>query len=420
MSNFFDNHDQAEILAQQAHLDDEQKLEAELVAEAAPALGQLANNESLKDWLDEQDQLANDPVAKALDIRYPRSYIGSTQEALWDHYSKPQPGQGHRIFIADLEQVVGVSVGAHIIAVTENNGAFAAPPNTQAVDQTIRNLGLDPNAIVHAIERAELRGFETNPAITNNPQIAEAQELLRPHEATKWWQYGPQPEPTPIDTDNTEIVYRYDPNLETFQATIWYGDQHTEIGTTIGEHLTVESLHSAVTNDPDHRIPTELRALAEQVRIDPGDYTIVGLKDEGDPRLFVVTPEHRITELLGDAEYSPNGFNWGYDGSGPAQVAKSIIEVSRGEAAAENVGLVRALAKDLGPHLPDNFTINGSDLSAALNGTPGRALLVINQPAQQAISNVREYLADAPDIDLTKTGVDLTDPSPDLDTGASL
>lgn len=45
-----------------------------------------------------------------------------------------------------------------------------------------------------------------------------------------------------------------------------------------------------------------------------------------EPRVYVVTPDGNELELAHDLYHSPDGFEWGYHGSGPADLARSILK----------------------------------------------------------------------------------------------
>lgn len=398
----FDDQSAAEHAAQQDHIDTEGR--SEVLADARAEYAQSL---------------------------YPTHFVDSTDTSFFDHYTSPTVDPRNQIFIAEPERTVGVSAGQYIIAVTEQHGAYASPSTLEDVTATIQQLGLEPNAVAHALNRAEQRGYELNPALTEHPAIEAARAALPtlqnvvsaqtptpPDEIDLTHQSPRTPEIDPIDTSETtierEVVYAYDPHLETFQATVWNEDgSPREFGTAPGEHLTIQSLYSAVTGDDTGRnIPDDLHQLADQVRSAAGDYTIVGLKDEGDPRLFVVTPNQNVTELTNDGEYSPNGFHWGYDGAGPAQATKAMVEVAQGANPAESVEHVRAITGVLSPGLPDNFTITGSQLKEATSSDVGPAFNLSTPADGAAISAVRAHIsAPAPQIDLDA-------PTPDL--GVSL
>ena len=350
---------------------------------------------------------------------YPTHFIEDTETTFYNHYTNPPNDPRNQIFIADPEGVVGVSAREFIIAVTNQHGAFAQPSTFEDVTATIQQLGLEPNALAHALQRADHRGFDLNPALSQHPAIDAARAAITPQENTIT---EPTTTTTPIDltadtqptTTQRDVIYGYDSRLETFQATIWGDDgEPQQFGTTQGQHLTIESLHSAVSpQDTSPYAPQELQELASQVRADTGDFTIVGLKDEGNPRLFIVTPNQAVTELTSDGEYSPEGFNWGYDGSGPAQTTKAIIEIAQGATRAESVEHVRSITGSLSANLPDNFAIAGTDLTNAVDGRPETALNISSRPATSAISAVREHInTPAPHLELQ---------GPSRDIGASL
>jgi hypothetical protein len=55
-----------------------------------------------------------------------------------------------------------------------------------------------------------------------------------------------------------------------------------------------------------------------------------GIGQGGSPRVFVLRPKRDPVELLPDKSqkirnHSPDGFNWGYGGSGPAQLALALL-----------------------------------------------------------------------------------------------
>lgn len=388
----FDDQSAAEHAAQQDHIDTEGR--SEVLADARAEYAQSL---------------------------YPTHFVDSTETSFWEHYTTPTLDPRNQIFIAEAEGTVGISADQYIIAVTEQHGAYASPSTHQDVTATIQQLGLEPNAVAHALERAEQRGYELNPALSEHPAIQAARDLVPVRENVVTDQTPPPPPLPALDltdppdtTAQPEIVYGYDSNLETFQATVWSeAGRPQEFGTSPGEHLTVQSLHSAVSGDDTARnIPDDLHQLADQVRSAAGDYTIVGLKDEGDPRLFVVTPNQNVNELTNDGEYSPNGFNWGYDGAGPAQTSKAMVEVAQGATPAESVEHVRAITGVLSPGLPDNFTITGSQLKDVTSSDVGPAFNLSTPTDGAAISAVRAHIsAPAPQIDLDA-------PSPDL--GVSL
>lgn len=349
------------------------------------------------------------------DSLYPTNFIGSTEEALWNHYTTPPTDTRAQIFVSQNEGVVGVSVQEYIVAVTDESGAFAEPETPQDLTATIQQLGLSPSAIAVAIERAEAQSLDVNPAVSDHPAVEAARTAVAvqpnlTNEATPPPAPSVDPTDTPTPVDNRQIVYGYDPRLETFQATVWDGDSEPQtVGTTRGEHLTVDSLHSALTGtDVATNVPDDLKNLESDVRVHSGDYTIVGIKEQGDPRLFVVTPNQGVSQLTTDGEYSPDGFNWGYSGGGPSQASKALIDVVQGATAAQSIDHVRSVAGDLTSNLPDNFTISGADLSAAVDGRPAKALSAAAQPDAAALSAVRTH------IDTPAAELKVETPRPDL------
>ena len=396
----------------------------------------------------QRGELLEDARAEYFGSLYPTNFVATTETAFLNHYTNPPVDTRNQIFIAEAEGVVGVSAREYIIAVTDDAGTFASPDSLQDVTATIQQLDIEPHAIAHALDRAEQRGLDLNPVIANHPAIDAARAALDGRESVL--SFGPDALP-PSDIDLTadadltasvdrrepiedalhvdrrsdrppapvidptvrsevsEVVYSYNPQLESFQATVWGNDGPHEFGTSRGEYLTVESLHNAVTGLDTNQVPEDLAQLEDQVRANGGDFTIVGLKDQGDPRLFAVTPNHSVIELTSDGEYSPHGFNWGYDGSGPAQTTKAILEVTHGPAAAESGKNVRALTGALSAKFPDStFTISGSDLQEAIAGQPENALTSTLRPDANAVQAVRTHLTvRAPEVALDGAARDL-------------
>lgn len=48
--------------------------------------------------------------------------------------------------------------------------------------------------------------------------------------------------------------------------------------------------------------------------------------DQDEPRVYVTAPDGVEIELAHDLYHSPTGFEWGYYGSGPADLARSILK----------------------------------------------------------------------------------------------
>jgi hypothetical protein len=65
--------------------------------------------------------------------------------------------------------------------------------------------------------------------------------------------------------------------------------------------------------------------------IAPEDFLLFQRDENGSPRVFLLSwtdgEESRVVEILFDPRYarhSPNGFEWGYGGSGPAELARYL------------------------------------------------------------------------------------------------
>lgn len=168
-------------------------------------------------------------------------------------------------------------------------------------------------------------------------------------------------------TSEPQLQLGYLHQTESFAARL-EGANDFLFGASTNEYLTPHALIDAArstgyTIPPEHE--SALHDTARQILQDQGDYSIVGVNS----RLFTVSPNNAVHELHSDGKYSPDGFSWGYDGSGPRQTARAVLEVTHGPTAAADHSLVSDYASDVLATVPSQqstFEIRGSDAHEAV------------------------------------------------------
>ena len=405
----------AEIRAQQSELQEEQ--ETELAAE----------------------QQTEDPSARIEEIQsrftdqlLPVVHVTDSADAVLDrHDNHDFSDTRSHIFVSETEGAVGVSAREFIVAVTDPAGAFAEPETFDDVTATIHQLGLNPAAVAGAIHVAAEHGLNANPIVANHPAIAAelGTDLATSVEPNPEYELvdgqtqserlgservGPldapsTEQPAPLDgtarADGVDVIYSRDESLQTFQATAYTDNGPQTFGTRLGEHVTIDSLTAQLAEAGIDSTPhiQDLSRLAVHVQETEGDFAVVGMRDGNANRLFVVTPNQNVTELFATQEYSPDGFDWGYEGSGPAEAANAILTKTHGPDAAADPATVRALSSHIVAHVPDTFSISGTTISRGIGNNPGTAQTVIGFSTQgPAIDTVTQQLNNpAVDRDLT-------------------
>ena len=86
------------------------------------------------------------------------------------------------------------------------------------------------------------------------------------------------------------------------------------------------------------------------------DSVIVGRSD--DRRVFIDNVELTPTRSFKFRNHSPDGFSWGYNGSGPSQFALALLLEATDEKTA--VKKYQDFKRDIVSGLSENFTLNAS------------------------------------------------------------
>lgn len=95
---------------------------------------------------------------------------------------------------------------------------------------------------------------------------------------------------------------------------------------------------------------------------------IEGFYQEGGGCLVVVDGAVLALPRLerGEARHSPDGFQWGYAGSGPAELARALlVRVFPGDPTARHPAVYQAFKRDVIARLPrESFVLDGAQVEA--------------------------------------------------------
>lgn len=111
-----------------------------------------------------------------------------------------------------------------------------------------------------------------------------------------------------------------------------------------------------------------------------------------EPRVYVTDNDGVEIELAHDCHHSPNGFEWGYHGSGPADLARSILK--------DHLGFVpscyQAFKRDvIATFDKDGFTLSHSDIVEWLDKQPQHAFQKWeDDPAANMVENAMTAMGD--------------------------
>jgi hypothetical protein len=145
-------------------------------------------------------------------------------------------------------------------------------------------------------------------------------------------------------------VVGWEPVKETFSATLWRGDETPPwvsarvpplpseglvVGSRRAEFPTVAALEVALADVGVEELASPVaRVLADEQDAlwrSTGGFRYEGSRRDGVPVVEVVTPAGERAELPHLVWRSVDGFEWGYRGSGPADLARSIVGHHTGE-----------------------------------------------------------------------------------------
>lgn len=182
-----------------------------------------------------------------------------------------------------------------------------------------------------------------------------------------------QTEPAPslhhTPASNSTLFFSYRPQSETYEAAAISNDPThptTSYGHEPGSTPTPESLLSQLAADGHRPSPDQLRSIAElqtQVRARHGEHTIIGHTNQtdGQRHLHLITPNNQAHRIEPTGAHSPDGYNWGYHGSGTNETAEQIANTVLGPNHPDRPQLTSALRESLANVTTDNFTLNASD-----------------------------------------------------------
>lgn len=410
--------------------------------------------------------------------------VDSTDTALRDVYDA-EPADP-RIFVSPDERAVGVSAQNYIIAVSEEPGYFAVPETNADIEGSLQ-FGLDPKAVASAVGVAHDLGYKLDRFVADHPSFEQAiNDVAAERDAFLEEFPNVQDAPTtglafddfvPIDSAsvfdqhptaaydtvpdaphdpyaqamsagneaNTDLVntdasfvFRYSPELDTFQANLYppddldaanafhgqFGDpdaalgtnnESVLVGTEPGQFLTPESLGSHLSQRGFPPPTEDFQTMTDHVAEHYGDLSVVGIQDGRGPRLFTVDRNDFVTELHPTGERSPDGFNWGYDGSGPAETSIAILRHTHGDEIASDNNAVRGLTTSVISKVDSTFVISGSDVTQGAQNPEFSFQPPSSDTAQPAVAAVAGHLNAPP-----PPAVDLTVDAPQRDLGPEI
>ena len=229
-----------------------------------------------------------------------------------------------------------------------------------------------------------------------------------------------------IINNDASFVFRYSPELDTFQANVYPPEDldaqrafHSKfgfadpahaanndsvlVGTEPGQFPTPERLGAHLSQQGFPPPTEDFQTITDHVAQHYGDISIVGIHDGRGPRLFTVDRNDLVTELHPTGKRSPDGFNWGYDGSGPTETSIAILTHTHGADTAADTNAVRRLTESVISKVDSTFAISGNDVTQGARDPEFSLQPPRTTAAQPAIAAVAAHLnaPPPPNVDLT-------------------
>lgn len=163
----------------------------------------------------------------------------------------------------------------------------------------------------------------------------------------------------------------WNPTIESWFAELWspttvaLHDSATREGTRIAEVASVEALQARLGTrgiDLPPGVVVTLRAEEEALVEMTGGFRYEGRRMDGDAVVDVVGPHGLRAPLTDVVRREVNGFEWGYRGGGPSDLAASLVDHQLGR---PDPALARELLTDFVERLdPAGWTVPGGQLRA--------------------------------------------------------